>query len=196
MTKKRDDYEGVVKDYLSARGRLRSEKYIRALLKRLKPNSMILDLGCGVGEPIDNVLVAEGHSVLGIDISEEMINEARKRVVGASYQIGGIEELKSNEHEVDAVVCMYALFHISRSLHLSTLKKYASYLKKGGLLLITMGDRPFEGYADYLGKNMWWSQWGPRENLELVEKAGFEIFLDELARSGGESHQVIMAKRK
>jgi hypothetical protein len=42
---------------------------------------------------------------------------------------------------------------------------------------------------------MWWSQWGTKKNTELVRQAGFKILIDEIDVSGGEKHQVIMARK-
>ncbi len=68
-----DGYELVGEAYLAEREKLRSDKHVRKLLKRLKPNSKILDLGCGAGVPVDDLLLAAGHEVVAIDISPQMM---------------------------------------------------------------------------------------------------------------------------
>lgn len=188
-------YDKIVKPYLANRDKLKSGKYLRQLLKFLPKNSRILDLGCGAGVPVDDVLLKAGHSVIGIDISSEQIAFARKNCKGGQYLIGDMADLKENEYEVEAIVSFYAIFHIKRNRHAEWLKVVASNLSKGGKLLITMGDREFEGTHKLYGQELWSSQYGTAKNRQMIKEAGFEILLDEVDTSGGERHQVIMAEK-
>jgi hypothetical protein len=40
---------------------------------------------------------------------------------------------------------------------------------------------------------MYWSHYGPEKNREIIERAGFEVILDEIDASRIDKHQVIMA---
>lgn len=190
------DYGELVGEYQEKRKKLGSKRYEKRLLAELKRNSKVLDLGCGTGEPIDRLLVEAGHQVTGIDLANEMIREARKRVPEGHFFQRDIRELAKDEYWVDAVVSFYAMFHIPREEQGRILKTVGSYLPQDGLLVITMGDKDYEGKAKYLGKTMWWSQWAPTKNRVLVERAGFRVILDEMDSTGGELHQVIMARKK
>lgn len=190
----REGYDRVADKYLSQREQLHSDKYIRKLLKHLIPKSHILDLGCGAGLPVDDILLDNGHGVIGLDISEKMISLARRNCPGGHYEIRDIATLEREEYVVDAVVCLYALFHLDRSLHRRWLTIVRSFLTPGGMLLISMGDKDYEGTTDFYGTPMWWSQWGPVKNREIVVKAGFEIIIDEIDHSGSENHQILLAR--
>lgn len=192
----RDGYDKIAATYLASRDKLKSGKYIQQLLKYLPKNSTILDLGCGAGVPVDDVLLKAGHRVIGIDNSSEQIKLARKLCRGAEFVVSDIASLKNEEYEVQAVVSFYTLFHVNRTKHLELLKIIASYLPKGGMLLLTMGDREFEGEHVMYGAPMWSSQYGTRRNREIVEQAGFGVISDEIDVSGGERHQVILAEKK
>jgi trans-aconitate methyltransferase len=133
--------------------------------------------------------------VTGLDISPEQIALARKHCPGGSYSVADIAALQRGAYTVQAVVCLYALFHIPRTHHQRMLSVMASYLPKGGMLLITMGDRAFEGEHQLLGATLWSSQYGTAENSALIRRAGFKIHLDEVDTSGGERHQVILAEK-
>ena len=43
-----------------------------------KPSERILDLGCGAGVPVDDILIKAGHEVIGIDNAVKQIELARK----------------------------------------------------------------------------------------------------------------------
>ncbi|RRB41828.1 class I SAM-dependent methyltransferase, partial [Escherichia coli] len=49
------------------------------MIEPLPRGGRILDLGCGAGEPIGRFLIARGHSVVGVDHAQSMINLAQTR---------------------------------------------------------------------------------------------------------------------
>ena len=191
----KDGYDKVANIYLANRDRLKSGKYVQQLLKLLPKKSSILDLGCGAGVPVDDILIKAGHFVTGIDISSEQIKLARKKCRGGEFIVRDIQELQQKEFNFDAVVSFYTLFHIPKNDHQQILRTIASYLTIGGIILITMGDREFEGQHALHDIPMWSSQFGTEKNIELVKKAGFKILSNEIDTSGGERHLVILAQK-
>lgn len=191
----RESYDKIAGAYLANRDRLKSAKHVQQLLKYLPKRSTILDLGCGAGVPVDDILLKSGHSVIGIDNSVEQIKLARKNCKGGEFISRDIKELKENEYQVDAVISFYTIFHIPRASQSKIFKIVASYLKKGGMLLVTMGDREFEGIHTLHGAPMWSSQFGTVKNRKMIENVGFRILSDEMDLSGGERHQVILAEK-
>jgi SAM-dependent methyltransferase len=191
----KDSYNRISRVYLQNRARLKSGKYVQLLLKYLPKKSSILDLGCGAGVPVDDILIKAGHQVIGIDISEAQIKLARKYCKGGEFIVRDLRDLHESEYKVQAAISFYTIFHIPRSEHLKLLKIMASYLSRGGMLLITMGDREFEGNHILHGEAMWSSQYGTVKNRSLVVSAGFKIILEEIDNSGGERHQIILAEK-
>jgi SAM-dependent methyltransferase len=187
-------YDALLPSYISERHLLKSTKYVHKLLNVLRPSSRILDLGCGAGEPVDDLLLDAGHTVIGLDISEKMIAAARENCPAGEYYVRDIATLQMGEFAADAVVSFYTLFHVPRTLHSHLLRTIRSFLPRNGWLLITMGDKDFEGVTDWYGQKMWWSQWGPEKNRILVTQAGFEIAVDEIDHSGAENHHIILAQ--
>lgn len=190
-----ESYNKIASVYLNSRDLLKSGKHISQLLKYLPKKSSVLDLGCGAGIPIDDILLKAGHSVVGIDISSKQIELARKYCPRGEYRVGDIAKLVENEYGVDVVVSFYTLFHLPRTLHFQYLKIWRSFLPHHGLLLVTFGDREYEGTHELHGQMIWSSQYGTVKNREMVVNAGFEIISEVLDNSGGERHQVILAKK-
>lgn len=191
----RDGYDKMANKYLSERDKLKTAKYLQQLIKYLPKNAKILDLGCGAGVPVDDILIKAGHEVTGLDISKEQIKLARKNCPRGDYVVADIAELKLNQYQMDAVVCFYTLFHLPRTEHKKLLMIMHSFLQKNGMLLVTMGDREFEGRHVMHGEEMWSSQYGTTKNIQLVKDVGFEIIMNEIDRSGGERHQIILARK-
>ncbi len=192
----RQGYNLIADSYVQNRSNLKSGKYIQKLLKLLPKKSLIVDVGCGAGIGVDDLLLKAGHNVIGIDNSTAMIKLARQLCPSGDYVEMDMKDLKYEQFRSEAVVAFYALFHIERSKHLNMLKTWASFLPKKGLLLVTMGDRAFEGNHTMYGEQMWSSQWGSQKNIELVRQAGFDIMSHEIDTSGAERHLVVLAKKK
>ena len=189
-------YNKAAKNYSTEfRDQFKSEKHLARLVEVLKPQSQILDVGCGAGKPIDSYLVEKGMNVMGIDISEAQIELAKSYVPKASYEVRDMSELTNGEYQVDAVVSFYAIFHTPKENHSELLKRFKSFLKSGGYLLITMGANDWEGKEDnFCGSEMYWSHYGAEKNKELIEESGFEIVFSEVDDAGGEKHLVVLAK--
>src|SRR5260370_35220 len=69
---------------------LKSAPGILEILAQAKINGgLVVDLGCGSGLWADQLIRAK-YRVLGIDISEPMIDIARKRAPGAQFQVGSL----------------------------------------------------------------------------------------------------------
>ena len=73
----------------------------------------VLDLGCGYGWHCRYALEQGAARVLGLDISENMLDEARKRGgAGIEYRLCGIEDYEYPQEEWDLAVSNLALHYI------------------------------------------------------------------------------------
>ncbi|SRR5258706_2244557 len=190
----KEGYEKIADDYALKRNQSESIAYLRQFISYIKKGRTILDVGCGAGKPVDEFLIKEGFAINGIDLSERMIELAKKNVPEALYEVKDMIELKDEEYCVDGIVSFYAIFHTPREKHQEILKKFASFMPNGGTLLITMGTEEWEGIEnDFHESKMYWSHFSADKNRELVENAGFKIVLSKIDDSGGEKHQIILA---
>ena len=98
----------------------------------------VLDLGCGYGWHCKYAAEQGAASVLGIDLSEKMIDRARE-INGderITYRICGLEEYEYPEEEYDCVVSNLALHYIE---DLDTVyQKICRTLKPGGIFLLNI----------------------------------------------------------
>ena len=98
----------------------------------LKPNSKILEIGCGLGGII-SYFYDKGYNVKGIDLKEQDVNFAKSK--GLNVEKKTLENIKKSE-KFDFIILMRSLEHIHDPL--SFLKLLRTKLNDGGILLISV----------------------------------------------------------
>lgn len=96
----------------------------------------VLDLGCGYGWHCRYAAEQGAKAVLGIDLSEKMLESAawRTRSAAVTYRLCGIEDYEYPENTWDCVISNLALHYIA---DLDTIfRKIYKTLKPGGTLLL------------------------------------------------------------
>ena len=75
-----ESYEKIAEWYDKHRSRDLFEKpYLDIAISHLKPGAKVLDLGCGMGEPITKYFIDNGFLITGIDGSQKQIDLAKSR---------------------------------------------------------------------------------------------------------------------
>ena len=114
---------------------------IRDRLKPLFPpleGKTVLDLGCGYGWHCKFAVEQGARQVLGIDLSQKMVEEAKRRNDGEGihYRVCGIEEYEYPQAAWDCVVSNLALHYIE-DLN-AVFEKVHRTLKKDGIFLFNI----------------------------------------------------------
>jgi SAM-dependent methyltransferase len=110
--------------------------FVRRLLERLSPGSVVVDLGCGSGEPATRLLAAE-HHVLGVDASFTQLRLAREAVPTGAFVQADMTRVGLRTGSIDAVASFYALGHVPSQQHVPLLEAIAGWLRPGGVLLFS-----------------------------------------------------------
>ena len=117
---------------------------VRALLD-LYPGQQVLDAGTGTGEDAQEMaeLVAPGGGVVGLDLSQIMIEEAKRRVQDSSLPLrfvqGDIQHLPFEDATFDRCYADRIFVHLpDPQLALAELVRVT---RPGGLILIADGDQ-------------------------------------------------------
>ncbi|KAJ5173696.1 uncharacterized protein N7500_001627 [Penicillium coprophilum] len=110
------------------------EDIVQLALAELKPNSQVLDVGCGTGKPVANLIASAGHDVHGIDVSQQMINIAKKQIPGRFEK----KDMLTFEPETkfSAIFAIFSLFQLSHSETYAMMFKFSDWLRTGGLLVL------------------------------------------------------------
>lgn len=159
-------------------GLWKSEEVV--LKKYLTLNARVLDLGCGTGRTTIPLHLM-GYSVIGVDITPEMIANAKKiaqiKEFDIRYEVGDATALQFPDTSFDGVLFSNQGWTMipGRSLRTRALQEVFRVLRKGGVFIVTTHVRKWQGFTVfwlkqwlklYLLKPIWFSideeEWGDR----------------------------------
>jgi len=161
------------------------ERYVKKVLETLPPSPCILELGCGPGVPVLDMLLENGARVTANDISAKQIEMAKARCPHAKFIAGNMTTLTFEPESFHGALSFYTLFHLPRSQLKDMLVKIYSWLKPGGLFAFNLaGVDEEEIHGEMMGYGMFWSSYGVHENCEMLEQVGFELLEVERVKAG------------
>jgi 2-polyprenyl-3-methyl-5-hydroxy-6-metoxy-1,4-benzoquinol methylase len=113
-----------------------NDRYEKFLLSQVRVEAeTILDVGCGLGR-LAAKLAAPNRSVMGVDLSSEMVAQARKLEHGAGrlvFRCGNFLEMEFPQSGFDCVISAAALHHMPTEIAIQRMLKL---LRPGGTLVI------------------------------------------------------------
>ena len=162
---KSNGYEEVAADYIAGRGQNPSGIGVWVVAewsKTLPIAATVLDLGCGPGVPVSEVLIDRGFQVHGVDASPSMVAAFRRNFPNAPVECAAVEDFNFFGKPFDAVIACGLFFLLDAPTQLKLIPKISAALKSGGQFLFAapsqictwldgMTDRPSFGlgYAAY-----------------------------------------------
>jgi ubiquinone/menaquinone biosynthesis C-methylase UbiE len=207
LKKTTQDYNLIADDFSRAREHIWEE--MRFLFDDfLIPGERVLDLGCGNGR-FYQVMKDKNIDYTGVDISEKLIEIAKKRFPKAKFQVTDALNLPFPDNYFDKVYSVAVLQHIpSQEFRLQFLKEAKRVLRPKGILILTVWNLWRKAHIKRMAKNavlkiigkskldfkdffltsakhslfkgFYYHCFTPKELEKLVKKAGFKIKKSEL----------------
>jgi SAM-dependent methyltransferase len=157
--------------------RLRSQ-FEKAWLDRfaalVPENGAILDLGCGMGEPIAQYFVARGYRITGVDSSPEMIDRCRARFPGQTWQVADMRALALSS-EFDGVLAWDSFFHLTRDDQRAMFPVFRDHARPGAPLMFTSGPGDGEAVGELWGEPLYHASLASGEYLSLLARHDFGL---------------------
>ncbi len=153
----------------------------RQLLDRLAAGvpagGIICDMGCGPGQ-VARYLHDHGAQVIGIDLSAQMIAQARQLNPDLVFKQGNMLALDIADEAWAGIAAFYSIIHIPREDVMTALHELKRVLQPGGLLLVA-----FHLGTEVLHLDEWWGQpvsadfffFQAPEMQAYLQAAGFSI---------------------
>lgn len=130
-------YEAVARKFIEQRSSTVGVETVRAWAQAFTPGSAMLDLGCGHGRPITELLVREGFSVYGVDASARLIEELRARLPSVHAECAAVEDSTFFGRSFEGVVASGLMFLLTPETQALVIAKVACALDPGGCFLFT-----------------------------------------------------------
>lgn len=112
-------------------------KKIIHLIKQYKkvPGRDLLDIGCGTGKHIE--YLKNSYSILAMDASKEMLDVARKNIMGVSFKQGDMVNFNLYK-KFDVIICLFSsIGYVKTYKRLAkTIENFARHLNTGGVIII------------------------------------------------------------
>lgn len=137
---KSNGYECVASVFIAERGRNSSgigASVVADWSQTLLRGATVLDLGCGTGVPISQVLIERGCNVYGVDASPTMVAAFRVRFPTVSVECAAVEDSDFFGRTFDAVVGWGLFFLLDVEVQRRLVAKVAAVLPSGGRFLFT-----------------------------------------------------------
>jgi cyclopropane fatty-acyl-phospholipid synthase-like methyltransferase len=130
-------YEAIAERFMLSRSARIGAVAVREWSKQLPHGSSILDLGCGHGIPISQVLIQEGFTLYGVDASAKMIASFRAEFPDVHLQCSTAEDSDFFGRTFDGVIAWGLLFLLSTDSQAKLIKKVSKALRSSGHFLFT-----------------------------------------------------------
>ena len=167
------------------------KKWEQSVVKSFPPKATILDIGCGMGREAF-ALADMKYSVVGIDITEEIINQVTQLSLQKGYNIPFLlydgYSLPFEDASFDVVIIWAQTFGLlyGEENKQKFLKECRRVLKKDGLLSFSGHDYKYlkeqcrkyivdRKFYPYSGAEIYWEAFLPEELSDYAENAGFSV---------------------
>lgn len=170
---------------------------LNRFISMLPKNSKILDIGSGSGRDAQ-YFYDYNLDVTSIDISENMLKEAKKRVKGVKFIKMDMRNLEFNDNSFDGIWIMASLSDIERKESLDTLTGFSRILRKEGIVYIAVKEGTTEeviSKPQYNNAPRYYTFYTQVELEEKLKKAGFSILNAQTSEDQGTKWVEIFAKK-
>lgn len=160
----------------------------------------ILDVGCGSGRDVAYFL-EEGLEPLGIDISDGLLEEAKKRVPKGNFMKMDMLSLKFDKESFDGIVALDSFLHIPKAEGKKVLANFFKILKPNGPLYLCVKEGEGESFIErkeHDNNQRFFAFYKQVELEELLKSIGFKIVevINDDTDSEGRSWIEIFAKKE
>ncbi len=192
-------YNGIAVEYNSNRLTRKEvvSKYFDSVSHFFPQTGKLLDLGCGGGEPVTGYFARNGYQVTGVDISEQMIEIARKQLPQGEFIRADMTDCDFDDASFDLIVSTFAIIHIPQPEQEQLFRNIYKWLKNYGVAYLTLGAKNEQSVIrDWKGVTMYWSHFSPDEYRPMLRGIGFELLYEEIEDfpNGEQFYNVMLRK--
>lgn len=170
-----DLYERHSEAYDRDRGRsLQERAWLDRFLSHVRIGGTVLDVGCGMGEPIARYIIERGFSVVGIDSSPSMIARCRTRFPDFDWIVADMRRL-ALDRRFDGIVAWDSFFHLGADDQRAMFPRFAAHAEAAAPLMFTSGTAEGEAIGSWCNEPLYHASLDPGEYERLLATNGFRV---------------------
>lgn len=187
-------YEAIATSYISGRGtRARDRDAIGASVVKtwaatFPSGAIVLDLGCGPGEPSTRILQENGLKTFAVDASPTMVAAFRERFPGVPVELNTVEASAFFNQTFDGVLAWGLLFLLEPAAQALVIEKVAKVLAPQGRFLFTAPRQPL-AWLDVMTNQRSYAL-GEETYQQLLHAAGL-TWVDSAEDEGGNHYYFV-----
>jgi 2-polyprenyl-3-methyl-5-hydroxy-6-metoxy-1,4-benzoquinol methylase len=171
----RELYERHARDFDRDRSRSLQEKaWLDRFLGHVRPSGIVLDMGCGMGEPIARYLIEAGFQVVGIDSSPSLIAMCRARFPHSEWMVADMRQL-ALDRRFDGILAWDSFFHLHPDDQRAMFARFTAHARPGASLMFTTGTSEGEVIGSYCGEPLYHASLDPAIYQQLLAASGFSV---------------------
>jgi SAM-dependent methyltransferase len=143
-------------------------------IDRLGKDARVLDLGCGSGQPVAQLMVERGLRVVGVDSSPTLISFCRDRLPDQEWIAADMRQLALGR-SFDGILAWDSFFHLDHDDQRRMFAIFAAHATAGTLLMFNTGPQHGEGIGEYRGDPLYHASLSPAEYDALTACFGFRV---------------------
>ena len=188
-------YEKIADWFDARKDYLYEQSWLDKFLSQLKPMSNILDIGCGMGEPIDKYFLDRSFNVTGVDGCKKFIEIASQRLPQGNFILSDMRGLELKQ-KFDAIIAWNSFFHLAADDQKNMFNTFVQHLNDGGIFMLTTGSEAGEVWSDNGGENLYQASLSPDEYKQLFKEYGFELIDYKINDKDCNDHTVWLVQLK
>lgn len=153
---------------------LQERAWLDRFFTHVRPGGVVLDVGCGTGEPIARDIVDHGFGVVGVDGSRTMIRLCRERFPASEWLVADMRGLELGRR-FDAILAWDSLFHLDRDDQRAMFPRFGAHARHGAPLMFTSGTSDGEAIGSCFGEALYHASLEAAEYRSLLASHHFIV---------------------
>jgi len=150
------------------------QAWLERFTELLGPDSTVLDLGCGSGQPMARYLIDQGINVVGVDTSPALIGRCRARFPDQEWQVADMRTLALGRR-FQGLIAWDSFFHLTHADQRGMFPVFRAHAAPGAPLLLTTGTAHGVAISSFQGERLYHASLATGEYCDLLAGHGFSV---------------------
>ena len=189
-------YDRNAAHYDKDRLRILFEKiWLDRFLVLLPAGGAILDIGCGMAEPIARYFIDAGFSLTGVDAAPAMIGLCQSRFPDHDWRVADMRMLALGRG-FDGLIAWDSFFHLTHDAQRAMFPIFRAHAAPNAALMFTSGPSHGEATGSYHGEPLYHASLDAAEYAGLLDRNGFDIVAHVANDPDCDRHTVWLARAR